>query len=128
MQKSFLFIRKDPQRIPQITDQTHFSLFSVTLLKNLCTEGYTSFLKAWMLLPTLVYIYIYDLLNVGKFLSFHLFADDTKVWQEIKCYFCTLAHILSNIESTLTKYFVQKNSRNSMKAIFFKFQRFFRGF
>ena len=28
----------------------------------------------------------------------------TKVWQEIKCYFCILAHILSNIESILIKY------------------------
>ena len=26
-----------------------------------------------------------------------------KVWQEIKCYFCILAHILSNIESILMK-------------------------
>ena len=27
----------------------------------------------------------------------------TKVWQEIKCYFCVLAHTLSNIESILIK-------------------------
>ena len=44
--------KKGSPRIPQITDQSHFSLFSVIFLKNLCT----SFLTAWMLLPTSVRI------------------------------------------------------------------------
>ena len=29
--------------------------------------------------------------------------DEAKVWQETKCYFCILVHILSNIESILIK-------------------------
>ena len=40
--------KKGSPRIPQINDQSHFSLFSVRFLKNLCT-GYRSFLTAWML-------------------------------------------------------------------------------
>ena len=29
--------------------------------------------------------------------------NHVKLWQEIKCYFCILVHILSNIESILIK-------------------------
>ena len=49
-------IHKDPPQIPQIINQSHSSLFSVRFLKNLCTEDYTSFLTAWMHLPTSVWI------------------------------------------------------------------------
>ena len=53
--------------------------------------------------PLLFLIYMNDLPYSIKKANITMFADDTKVWQEIKCYFCILAHILGNIESILIK-------------------------
>ena len=33
----------------------------------------------------------------------HSWKNEAKVWQEIKCYFCTMVDILSNIRSILIK-------------------------